>query len=166
MAPSCGNAPIARWGFWKGAFGPQPAAALLRAFVVASLFLLFLSAFGPLLDHHFAERIPYHAHVYWGGSGPGHSHPFEAPHGHVHLNQPFALGVSALPGSASGPDNTVYLVPDEGLAQSFVSMVFITQPSSPAFPKPPADLHRFALTGDRSVPAGQFVEPLKQPPRT
>lgn len=161
MAPSCDNAPVARWGLWKGAFGPRPAGALLRAFVVASLFLLFLSAFGPLLDHHFAERIPYHEHVYLGGSGPGHSHPVEAPHGHVHLSRPFALGAGALPGSG----DTVYLVPDEGLAQSFAPVVFVTQPSSADFPKPTTDLHRFALTGDEGPPAQQFVAPLKRPPR-
>ena len=161
MASSWGNAQVPRRGFWNGVFGPRPAGALLRFFIAASLFLLFLTSFGSLLDHHFAERIPHHTHVYLGQAGPDHSHPFEAPHGHVHLNQPFAPGAGAL----TGPDSTVYLVPDEGLAQSFASMVFIPQSSSPDFPNPPADLHRFALAGYEGPPAQQFVAPLKRPPR-
>ena len=31
--------------------------------------------FGPFLDHHFAERQPYHAHLGAGGGG-GHTHEY------------------------------------------------------------------------------------------
>ena len=38
-----------------------------------------LPAFGPLLDHHFAERQPYHAHV---GADSSHKHDYRAAHAH------------------------------------------------------------------------------------
>ena len=38
-----------------------------------------LPAAGPLLDHHFAERQPYHAHV---GADSSHRHDYRAAHIH------------------------------------------------------------------------------------
>lgn len=38
-----------------------------------------LPAAGPLLDHHFAERQPYHAHV---GADSSHRHDYRAAHAH------------------------------------------------------------------------------------
>ena len=40
---------------------------------------------GPLLDHHYAERLPNHTHLYLGPGGPNHVHPFEVQdHFHYH----------------------------------------------------------------------------------
>ena len=57
----------------------QLAVQLLCLLVVISLLLL---SFGPMLDHHFAERHPGHQHIYLGSASADHSHTFERFHGH------------------------------------------------------------------------------------
>ncbi|MBI4234290.1 MAG: hypothetical protein HY686_07615 [Chloroflexi bacterium] len=50
-----------------------------------SFFLLVLSpALGPALDHHLAERHPFHGHMYLGASYE-HSHAAYLPHRHSHV---------------------------------------------------------------------------------
>ena len=39
-----------------------------------------LPSMGPLIDHHFAERQPYHAHL---SADSGHRHEYRAPHAHT-----------------------------------------------------------------------------------
>ena len=57
---------------FRGAQGPRPqrrspfGRMALQAMAAALIALLFLPAFGPRLDHHFAECRPDHAHVYLG----------------------------------------------------------------------------------------------------
>ena len=55
--------------------------------------LLFPPFFGPLLDHHFAERRPDHAHVYLGPVVADHVHPYEvSTQYHHHPESPTAGG--------------------------------------------------------------------------
>lgn len=51
-----------------------------------------LPAAGPLLDHHFAERQPYHAHV---GADSSHRHDYRAAH--VHPADPATGESSSVP---------------------------------------------------------------------
>ena len=46
--------------------------------------LLVLSALGPLVDHHYAERDPAHAHL---GAGIAHVHDYATPYAHDHARQ-------------------------------------------------------------------------------
>lgn len=57
---------------------------------VLVLLLLLFPGLGPVLDHHFAERQPDHAHIYFGPILFRHIHPFEEPHGHIHGQKPEA----------------------------------------------------------------------------
>ncbi|MBM3948258.1 MAG: hypothetical protein FJ312_03270 [SAR202 cluster bacterium] len=52
--------------------------------ITAGLFfaaVLLLPAFGPLLDHHFAERMPNHRHL---NDAVAHTHGIERVHSHSH----------------------------------------------------------------------------------
>ena len=43
---------------------------------------LLLPAVGPLLDHHYAERVPGHLHL--AGVSAAHAHPYEVDHRHAY----------------------------------------------------------------------------------
>ena len=51
--------------------------------------VLVLPSIGPLLDHHFVERLPSHTHSYPGDVTPSHVHPYEMPghYGHGGLSR-------------------------------------------------------------------------------
>ena len=53
--------------------------ALIGSLWVVAVALL--PAFGPLVDHHFAEKLPTHNHL---GGYSVHTHAFEQKHGHAH----------------------------------------------------------------------------------
>ena len=54
--------------------------ALLRVWpLTLAVVMVALPMLGPALDHHFAERQPYHAHV---GADPSHSHDYRVAHAH------------------------------------------------------------------------------------
>tara|TARA_B100000315_G_C14468409_1_gene537109 strand:- start:3 stop:401 length:399 start_codon:yes stop_codon:yes gene_type:complete len=126
--------------------------------VLVSLYILFLPTFGPLLDHHIVEKVPNHAHVYLGQSGPEHVHPFETRHGHNHAESP----LTAIPG---GPDGIVYLAPSEGTGHSVAAAMSTVALASIVFPNPNGDLFRSRLTGDENRLVATVVEPLRRPPR-
>ena len=68
----------------------------MRLGLALAALALWFSAYAPLLDHHFAERLPGHAHVYPKGSLIDHEHSYEQPHSH-----PPSAGTSALAESRS-----------------------------------------------------------------
>ena len=43
---------------------------------------VFYGLLGSLFDHHFAERLPYHGHVFGPGASPAHEHPLNTTHSH------------------------------------------------------------------------------------
>ena len=45
---------------------------------------LLLPGVGPLLDHHYAERVPGHLHHYLAGVSAAHAHPYEVDHRHAY----------------------------------------------------------------------------------
>ncbi|MEW5989632.1 MAG: hypothetical protein AB1791_23645 [Chloroflexota bacterium] len=45
---------------------------------------ILLTIYGPLLDHHFAERQPNHLHIYFGHVLPNHTHAGYETHTHHH----------------------------------------------------------------------------------
>jgi hypothetical protein len=70
--------------------------------------MLLLPLFGPLLDHHFAERQHDHVHVYPGRVTPDHAHPYEQPHSHFRDDRG-TNGADDLPPDDSTPRDIVYL---------------------------------------------------------
>ena len=77
--------------------------ALLSAmFTTAATAAVFLPTLGPLLDHHYAERLPNHTHLYFGQADYDHVHPFEMQdHFHYYPDE-------------APPDGIVYLASYDG----------------------------------------------------
>jgi|TARA_B100002003_G_scaffold71661_1_gene66749 hypothetical protein len=70
-------------------------------------------AFGPAIDHHFAERDPAHRHV---GAAPSHDHDFARQHGHNADSTGNPTAVLSLDGGAASPAAVV--LDDTHLAHS------------------------------------------------
>jgi hypothetical protein len=133
--------------------------------VIVSLYVLFLPTFGPLLDHHFAERIPQHIHIYLGQAGLDHAHPVEAVHGHSHVHEPAPAVSGGLSAVYARPGDIVYLAPYKGTGQTVATPALAAKPVLVVFLKPPADRYRSMATGTENPFQEEFVEPLKRPPR-
>ena len=106
---------------------------------------------GPLLDHHFAERIPYHGHVYLSGQPGTHAHPYDRLHTHD----------GAFPGS-----NDILFVPDQTAQQasdSFAGWQWLT--SSPWLTLAPILLTLFLGWGTQQRLQSIFLSPPDKPPR-
>ena len=67
----------------RGAPAPVPGLGYL-VMLAAALFALMLPIAGPLDDHHFAERMPAHGHIYPDGRPVPHQHFYQSPAGHRH----------------------------------------------------------------------------------
>ena len=48
-----------------------------------AVFALLLPVAGPIIDHHFAERLPGHGHVYIDGPELSHEHDLSSSHNHT-----------------------------------------------------------------------------------
>lgn len=123
----------------------------MTAFAAAALFL---PALGPLLDHHYAERQPNHAHVYLGPAAPDHVHPFEMYGHHVHHSHDHA------PSS----DGIVYLVSHDGTSPAQVD-VTIPSVEGSSFTVPEEKRTSFGTARNDSLPNDALIAPPKQPPR-
>ena len=109
---------------------------------------------GPVIDHHFAERQPYHAHF---GTDAGHEHYYASLHAH-----------QSLPWTGSGVEQAA----DSGIAlYSFevfsagpsVAMLTDSELESRLTPDPDAVLTLRAPAS--SVLRSASVSPLERPPR-
>lgn len=114
-----------------------------------------LSSFGPMLDHHFAERHPGHSHLYLHTAEPDHSHPFE--HSHIHYDAMYA--------PAPGDEGIVFFAPYDGAGHPPADLA--TPVSSPVFAYDDSD-GSVLLDGSWavSVMKDTVVLPLLPPPRS
>ena len=153
-----------------------------------AVLMVTLPFLGPVIDHHFAERQPYHAHF---GADAGHEHHYASLHSH-HTDQasersltsiPFALSLSKGAerprlGGGSGrsaiaahdsresapPPRTIALYSFEvSSAGPVMAMLIDSELESRLTPDPDAvlTLRPPASSALRSVP----VSPLERPPR-
>ncbi len=67
--------------------------------VLVTVGAIFYGLFGSLFDHHFAERLPYHGHVFSPGAPPAHEHPLNTTHSHD--NATGHDGILFLPGHSA-----------------------------------------------------------------
>ena len=93
-----------------GGGAPTPAPGLVYLMMLAlALFALMLPIAGPLDDHHFAERMPAHGHIYPDGRPIPHQHFYQGSQWHEHPTAPGTdgdrpspdLGAVATLGSAA-----------------------------------------------------------------
>ncbi len=128
--------------------------ALLSAiFTTAATAAVFLPTLGPLLDHHYAERLPNHTHLYFGTGGPDHVHPFEVQD-HYHYYQD------------DGPSNgIVYLASYDGSSPVMLDATVHAIHQSPPFVGPDDDPSGYGLSPDSPVPNDAILAVPKRPPR-
>ena len=99
--------------------------ALLSAlFTTAATAAVFLPTLGPLLDHHYAERLPNHTHLYLGTANYDHVHPFEVQ-GHVHYYE-----------DETSPGGIVYLASYDGSSPVMIDATVHAIQQSPPFVGP------------------------------
>ena len=128
-------------------------AILSALFTTAATAAVFLPTLGPLLDHHYAERLPNHTHLYFGPSGPNHVHPFEVQ-GHFH-NHPFE----------APPDGIVYLASYDGSSPVMVDAKVHAIQQSPPFVGPDDDAAAYGITPNSPIPEDAILVVPKKPPR-
>lgn len=130
----------------------------VATFVVLSIALLVASFFGPVLDHHFTERLPQHEHVYLGDATPDHAHPFETQHSH---NE--ALDEAAPHEHAGAPDITVYLAPDDESGPNSNNAGFAL--TSRLIAQVPPDPLRYSYLAAEKDLSARYISPPIRPPR-
>lgn len=124
-----------------------------------ALVALALPLFGPVLDHHFAERQPHHVHVYLGGPVPDHLHPYETS-GHLHHGH---AGNHAHHHPAQN-DGILFLTDHEGIGHGLAAVVSSLGQDTPLFPGPNAVV-RSGISSDGPAPRDALVLLPKKPPR-
>ena len=121
--------------------------AIMPVFLAVAL--VALPSFGPSLDHHFAERQPYHAHL--GAGGGGHEHEYRREHSHARAD-------STGSQSADGDE----AMPNPEIASSAMAAVR----AEPVSMTPTADSAPAMARGGDSVPKSIHPAPPLRPPRS
>lgn len=128
-------------------------AVLSALATTAATAAVFLPTLGPLLDHHYAERLPNHTHLYFGPGDPNHVHPFEVQ-GHFHYH-PF-----------EGPtDGIVYLASYDGSSPVMIDGTVYAVQQSPPFVGPDDGPVAYGISPDSPVPDDAILVVPKKPPR-
>ena len=109
---------------------------------------------GPIVDHHFAERQPYHAHL---GADVGHEHDYASMHAHL-----VDETAESLPPTGSGGEIALYSFEIFSGGPS-VAMLADLELESRLTPDPDAVLTLRAPAS--SVLRSASVSPLERPPR-
>ena len=143
-----------------------PRRILCRLFLAITVGALFLPVFGPMLEHHFAERQLEHVHIYVGTAVADHVHPYETLHSHSpsHTHDK-ADDVFRDSSSKSAPSqDIVYLTSQEGSEQGFTPFSAPSLRGDVFFPDPPDDWFLSTLAHD-DLPLEAFIPPPEKPPR-
>jgi hypothetical protein len=136
-----------------------------RLIIIVVMYALFMPFFGPMLDHHFAERQHNHQHIYFGSAGAKHTHFYQLLHLHSHTHNTPTIPPTDGSQSNESPNEVIYLTSQDGIEQSAPSFTIPALQVDFVFP----DLgdHHFLLnpTGQDSLPPEIFIPPPKRPPR-
>lgn len=132
---------------------------------------LLLPFFGPLLDHHFAERFPHHGHIYVTSVGPDHLHAYAIPHhhhagGHSHVHGGlFPIASNVADGRAPPLPDVLLFVSNDGLTQAPMTLVVPPVGLNVPFPLPEDRGSPFPPPGDVAPTGDVAVAPPDKPPR-
>ena len=124
-----------------------------------------LSFYGPVFDHHFAEREPAHEHIYLGRISLKHIHPYEVLHAHpkAHPNE-----TSHIDGSSSTDvpsDEIVFLAAHDAMDEVITQLTAPTVNVALNFPGLDKNHYAFVVPGDDVFPQSAFIALPKLPPR-
>ena len=138
---------------------------LMGVFILATVYALVLSVFGPVLDHHYAERQPDHRHIYLEDVVSDHIHPYEVPHTNFHI-QGYGRGTSTeASSSVHNPAQALFLTSYSGMNQVITQL--ITPLGHLVLNYSGKEDHRLAfnISEDNTFFQSAFVAPPKKPPR-
>lgn len=82
---------------------------VLVVLAIAAMYGLFLPFYGPALNHHFAEQMPDHAHLYLGQASADSTQPYQVRHTHLPLNHAHQNGASDASGDGQSAAEMVFL---------------------------------------------------------
>jgi hypothetical protein len=138
---------------------------LYQLFIVAAVSALFMPFFGPMLDHHFAERQPSHGHIFFGPADAEHVHFYEAAHTHFHAHDLPAIPAGNGSESNKLPNEVVYLTSPDGVGQSSPSFTVTSLYIDLVFPDQGDSRFLLSLAGQDDLPSEIFIPPPERPPR-
>ena len=128
--------------------------ALLSAlFTTAATAAVFLPTLGPLLDHHYAERLPNHTHLYFGQADYDHVHPFEMQD-HFHYYE-----------DEASPDGIVYLASYDGSSPVMIDATVHAVPALAALRRARTITAAYGISPDSLIPEDAILVVPKKPPR-
>lgn len=126
---------------------------------LGALAALFLPLLGPVMDHHFAERQPGHAHMYLEGERRDHLHSYETDDHHI--------GRSTASGyDNAGQDGAVVILTDtHGLGSGAAGTPAYLRQAVILIFRHEGDANRFAFSAGSVFLTDAAVPVPKQPPR-
>ena len=145
-------APVLVEGGWSSISWRWPLLAL-------AIFSLLIPLFGTTLDHHYAERLRNHAHIYFETPVVDHVHPYEERHVHY----------GPVGGSSSGymePDAIVYLPSQHVMGLEIAAPVSPSPSAKVIFPYSGDGPFNFMFAQSDNLLQGAFIAPPDKPPRS
>jgi hypothetical protein len=137
----------------------------LRLLISAAMLALFFPFFGPVVDHHFAERRHDHSHVYLGPAVPDHPHSYQSSHAHSHGAENSRTVVDRSSSTQRLPTAIVFLPTNNGMGLNTASITLPPMKVPLDFPDLEDRGKRFGFSQTHAVLQGAFVPPLVRPPR-
>jgi hypothetical protein len=143
----------------------------MHVILVLAVLGLALPGLGPVFDHHFAERLHDHQHIFLDSATVGHQHPYQhifldsATVGHQHPYQNIH-GHAIRTEEANGAPAGIGLFPNWD-ASSHGATPFVSLAPQPQldFQDRGTNPALFGVAQSRSIPPGQPVPPPQPPPR-
>jgi hypothetical protein len=132
---------------------------------ILAILAILLPYYGPLLDHHFVARQPFHVHIYFGTARPEHTHPSQVPHTHSHTRQMANLALADSAQGRSVPDGIVYVTRHFGVSLGIAALTISVVHAALVFPAPHDNRVSFHLHEDDSLYQDAFIALPRKPPR-
>jgi hypothetical protein len=134
-------------------------------FMVAAVWALTVPFFGPMLDHHFVERQPYHDHIYFSPEGSDHIHFYEDHVIHPHLHPASRPKTGEVVDGATRSADVLYLTATDGAGQNPAAFATTALHADLAYPELDDGYFRLGLTDRDRLPPEAVIPPPKKPPR-
>ena len=141
---------------------PAPRQLVTQSLALVLVVALALTSLGPMIDHHFVERHPGHAHLFFSPADFSHSHDFQRSHDH---HGSWMYG--PVPGQPDRPatDGIAFFMPNDGIGYGSVDLTIPFMGQSLLFPEGDATGMLGAAGGPDGVLTGTTVTPPMRPPR-
>ena len=145
--------------------GSNPLIVLARLWLIVAFFALLLPLFGPIVDHHFAERRHDHGHIYLAIPAPDHVHSYQTSHAHSHHTGGFGSSDDNLTDEHTFPNDVVFLASNDGMSQGSSLLTSNAMPVDLSFPDLTNRHWLLGLSKPDNRLSGNFVALPKRSPK-